>query len=186
MELEEQNAQLLQPADVQGHRDYGYAVMLFGHAGGYVHVFASGDSGHFAEQLFAVVGADLDADGLGDFRLAPMNGDKPVAVVVSVEYVGAFGAVDGDAARAGRDAENVVAAGGRAAAAPDPPLFSPDVPQPHTLGSQRSRSASSPLPPSAHVETGEVQSQSHLCAAQVSIGTDSRTVIYSIQCIASL
>ena len=72
------------------------------------------------------------------------------------------------------------------AAAPDPPLFSPDVPQPHTLGSQRSRSASSPLPPSAHVETGEVQSQSHLCAARVGIGTDSRTVIYSIQCIASL
>ena len=54
------------------------------------------------------------------------------------------------------------------AAAPDPPLFSPEVLQQHPLGSQRSRSASSPFPPS-HVETGEVQSQSHLCAAQVSV-----------------
>ena len=55
------------------------------------------------------------------------------------------------------------------APAPDPPLFSPEALQPYPLASQRSRSASSPLPPSAHVETGEVQSQSHLCAAQVSI-----------------
>ena len=55
------------------------------------------------------------------------------------------------------------------APAPDPPLFSPEALQPYPLASQRSRSASSPLPPSTHVETGEVQSQSHLCAAQVSI-----------------
>ena len=50
------------------------------------------------------------------------------------------------------------------AAAPDPPIFSPEGLQQYPLGSHQSRSTSSPFPLS-----GEVQSQSHLCAAQVSV-----------------